>query len=186
MRRPQDHRTTRRLAAFRSPPAPSQASRIAELFANAVAAPDRGEGDRNSSAAHVLAATEQWPRARTVSLWVTDPVLNMDPGERCFFLYADGPEPFASFAEGWCGMEASQVTLRRFCFADIGDVVVGMAGALPAHSVRITTAAGSAEVPLVSGYFLVPPSLSAVRPASFRLILVAPPAEVIEDLEVEA
>jgi hypothetical protein len=121
-----------------------------------------------------------------VSLWVTDPALKMDPEERCFFLYADGPEPFAPFATGWCGMEASQVTLRRFCFADVGDVVVGMAGALPADSVRIKTAAGSAEVPLVSGYFLVPPSLSAVRPASFRPTLVAPPAEVIEDLEVEA
>jgi hypothetical protein len=186
MRRPQGHRRAWRLAASRSPPEPSEASHIAELFADAVAAPDRGEGGRNTSAAHILAATERWPRERAVSLWVTDPALNLDPEERCFFLYADGPEPFVPFAAGWCGMDASQVTLRRFCFADLGDVVVGMAGALPARSVRVTTPAGSAEVPLISGYFLLPPSLSAVRPAPFHLVLVAPPAEVIRSLDVEA
>jgi hypothetical protein len=156
MPRRQSYRTAWRLAAFRSPRAPSQASRIAELFADAVAAPDRGEGGLNSSAAHVLVATEHWPQDRAVSLWVTDPALNLDPEERCFFLYADGPEPFAPFAAGWCGMHASEVALTRFRFADVGDVVVGMAGALPARSVRATTSAGSAEVSLISGYVLLP------------------------------
>ena len=109
---------------------------------------------------------ESYSDGTSASVWVTGPtpegILS-----RCFYIDITGNGSASQFGQSACGGPGGIVALDRF-----GPIVVGDIGTLPAVNVFVNFTDLSIQVPVTSGYFLVPSAVSANPNAKFTITLM--------------
>ncbi len=138
--------------------------RAADSFAHNAEAIEEKESVANAPTTHVLADTAMTPGGSTVTLWVTDPSVT-GIRSRCFYL--DQAHP-AGGAQGVGGCGAPTIDLS---LSGDDNLLVGSTGS-PAAWIRVSAGPDQLSVPVVGGYFLIPPVLTDRRddPLSFTLL----------------
>jgi len=119
------------------------------------------------------------PDGMKSSVWVADSS-RTGVRSRCFFIEIITPSPATSsrkpglsaggfpqrYIENECGDPGSEVSLFRF-----SSVVVGFVGSSPAATVRVLAKGMSADLPVTSGYFVIPGGLSVDPNTKFKILL---------------
>jgi len=138
--------------------------RAADAFARNAEAIEEKESVASAPTAHVLVDTALTTDGSTVTLWATEPSVT-GIRSRCFYLDQAHPSGGAG-GVGGCGAPTIDLSLS-------GDdnLLVGSTGS-PAAWMRVSAGSDQLSVPVVGGYFLIPPMLTDHRddPLSFTLL----------------
>jgi hypothetical protein len=109
---------------------------------------------------------ESYSDGTSASVWVTGPtpegILS-----RCFYIDVTGNGSVSQFGQSACGGPGRIVSLDRF-----GPIVVGDIGTLPAVNVLVNFTDLTIQVPVTSGYFVLPSAISSNSNAKFTITLM--------------
>lgn len=111
----------------------------------------------------VAVGVESFPDGTRASVWATGPMPS-NIRSHCFYVDVTKKGSASTFGDSACGEPTKKVSLNR-----IGSVVVGDIGTLPAVTVFVTVGDQSVQVPVTSGYFVVPAFLSSDEKANFTI-----------------
>lgn len=109
------------------------------------------------------AGVESYANGTKASVWVTGPT-QRGVLSRCVYVDITSPKSVFSGAESACGGPGRSVSLNRF-----GPAVVGDIQTLPTKSVFVSVGDVTFQLPVTSGYFVVPAAFSKDQKAVFTI-----------------